>query len=51
MPVKVKRKLKSEEHDAQCDLFKGHIWPRLVAGAVASRSATAANGIRKSPAR
>ena len=35
MPVKAKRKLKTEEHDAQCDLFKDHIWPRLVVGAVA----------------
>jgi hypothetical protein len=35
LPVKPKRKLKTEEHDAQVDLFRDHIWPRLVAGAVA----------------
>jgi hypothetical protein len=35
MPAKPKRKLKTEEHDAQVDLFRDHIWPRLVAGAVA----------------
>jgi hypothetical protein len=35
MPAKPKRKLKTEEHDAQCDLFKDDIWPRLVVGAVA----------------
>jgi hypothetical protein len=35
MPVKVKRKLKTEEHDAQVSPFKEHIKSRLVAGAVA----------------
>jgi hypothetical protein len=35
MPVRAKRKLKTEEHDAQMSLFKEHIKPRLVAGAVA----------------
>jgi hypothetical protein len=35
MPPKPKRKLKTEEHDAQASLFKDHIKPRLVAGAVA----------------
>src|ERR1700693_6089916 len=35
MPVKAKRKLKTEEHDAQASLFKDHIKPRLVLGAVA----------------
>lgn len=34
-PVKAKRKLKTEEHDARVDLFRDHIWPRLVDGAVA----------------
>jgi hypothetical protein len=35
MPVKPKRKLRTEEHDAQVDLFRDHIWPNLVPGAVA----------------
>jgi translation initiation factor IF-2 len=35
MPVKVRKKPATEEHDAQVDLFKDHIWPRLVDGAVA----------------
>ncbi|HEX7883548.1 MAG TPA: VRR-NUC domain-containing protein [Afipia sp.] len=35
MPAKPKRKLKTEEHDAQAELFREHIRPRLVAGAVA----------------
>ncbi len=30
-----KRKLKTEEHDAQVALFRDHIVPRLVPGAVA----------------
>ncbi|MBN9004889.1 MAG: VRR-NUC domain-containing protein [Rhizobiales bacterium] len=33
--AKLKRRLKTEEHDAQVDLFRDHIWPRLVDGAVA----------------
>lgn len=35
MPVKVRKKPKTEEHDAQVDLFRDHIWPRLLDGAVA----------------
>lgn len=35
LPVRAKRKLKTEEHDAQVELFREHIWPRLVDGAVA----------------
>jgi hypothetical protein len=34
VPVLAKKKIKTEEHDAQVDLFRDHIWPRLVAGAV-----------------
>jgi hypothetical protein len=29
------RERKTEEHDAQVELFRDHIWPRLVDGAVA----------------
>jgi hypothetical protein len=35
MPARSKRKLKTEEHDAQASLFKEHIPGRLVVGAVA----------------
>ncbi len=35
VPVRPKKKLRTEEHDAQVDLFRDHIWPRLVDGAVA----------------
>jgi hypothetical protein len=35
MPVKARKKPATEEHDAQVDLFREHIVPRLVAGAVA----------------
>ncbi len=35
LPVRAKRKLRTEEHDAQVDVFRDHIWPRLVDGAVA----------------
>src|SRR5437016_5832595 len=35
LPVRAKRKPKTEEHDAQVKLFDEHIKMRLVAGAVA----------------
>src|SRR6202011_508174 len=34
-PSLPKRPRATEEHDAQSDLFRDHIWPRLVDGAVA----------------
>ncbi|WP_229182871.1 VRR-NUC domain-containing protein [Bradyrhizobium oropedii] len=34
IPTKPKRKLKTEEHDAQVELFRDHIRPRLVEGVV-----------------
>jgi hypothetical protein len=46
LPVKPKKKLKTEEHDAQVDLFRDHIWPRLVDGAVAF---AAGNGGKRHP--
>jgi VRR-NUC domain len=35
LPKEITRERETEEHDAQVELFRHHIWPRLVDGAVA----------------